>query len=101
MWMSEWHTPQKRISICTSFGLSSRRSIWKGARGVVGPWAAYALVTGMSLGLQVVRRSSNLTLNLRPSSIGKNDRRLDLSFRDWPVRLEKAVLVLAWDESTS
>src|SRR6267142_4386375 len=48
MWMSEWQTPQKRISICTSFGLSARRSIWKGARGVFGPWAAYALVNDIS-----------------------------------------------------
>src|SRR4029077_12811345 len=45
MWMSEWQTPQKRISSCTSVGLNARRSIWKGARGVFGPWAAYALVT--------------------------------------------------------
>jgi len=33
-----WQTPQKRISSCTSFGLSARRSIWKGSeRSCLGP----------------------------------------------------------------
>ncbi|MCY1436669.1 hypothetical protein D9M71_528000 [compost metagenome] len=39
-WMSEWHTPQYRISMATSSGRGLRRSKFMGARGLVGVWAA-------------------------------------------------------------
>src|SRR6267143_695620 len=41
-WMSEWQIPQKRISMSTSFGPGSRRSMVSGARGLVLEVAAYA-----------------------------------------------------------
>ena len=37
---SEWQTPQKRISICTSVAVGGRRSIAKGASGDVAALAA-------------------------------------------------------------
>src|SRR5450830_407504 len=39
-WMSEWQTPQYRISIATSSARGLRRSNDRGARGVVADWAA-------------------------------------------------------------
>ena len=43
-WMSEWQTPQNRISIRTSFGPVARRSMLKGASGARAEVAAYAAV---------------------------------------------------------
>src|SRR5688500_2918641 len=40
-WMSEWHTPQKAMSIRTSWARGSRRSIVSGPRGAVLDGAAY------------------------------------------------------------
>ena len=39
-WMSLWQTPQKRMSMTTSWGRGSRRSNSKGPSGAVGPVAA-------------------------------------------------------------
>ena len=39
-WTSEWHTPQKRISIWTSPGRGSRRSTVNGASGARAAGAA-------------------------------------------------------------
>src|ERR1035441_2317679 len=44
---SEWQMPQKRISICTSCSLGSRRAIVVPASGDVGPAAGEAFVFGM------------------------------------------------------
>ena len=37
---SEWQTPQKRMSITTSWAVGSRRSKSNGASGVLAVWAA-------------------------------------------------------------
>src|SRR5262245_57145670 len=43
-WMSEWQTPQNRISIRTSLGPGARRSKLHGASGASADWATYAAV---------------------------------------------------------